>query len=73
MVYEEIRRYFDDHKIKQTPIAHEAGMTRQALSQSLLGKRCLMVDEYFGICHALGVPVDTFEPGSSDENRPSVA
>lgn len=32
------------------------------LSYLLNGKRKMSVEEYFAICDALAVPVDTFEP-----------
>lgn len=67
MVYEEIRRYMDDRSIKQAPIARKAGMTKQKLSRSLNGKRDITADEYLEICHALEVPVNTFDICSSAE------
>lgn len=57
---EKIKYYIESHGIKQAFIANKAGMTLSNLNESLNGKRKFTVDEYFGVCTALGLPVDYF-------------
>lgn len=61
MVYQRIRKYLEEFGIKQAAIAKKSGMTKQALSDSLRGERNLTAEEYFSICHALNVDVNTFD------------
>ncbi len=61
MVYQRIREYLEENGIKQAVVAKKSGMTKQALSDSLCGKRNLTAEEYFSICHALNVDVNTFD------------
>lgn len=61
MVYQRIREYLEENGITQAFIAKKTGMTKQALSDSLRGERNLTAEEYFSICHALNVDVNTFD------------
>lgn len=57
---ENIKSYLDDNYISQKLIVAETGMTQNAVSLSLSGKRKLTADEYISICQALNVPLETF-------------
>lgn len=60
MVYERIAKYIANNDIVQASVARKAGMTKQALSDSLRGVRKLSAEEYVSICHALNVDVGKF-------------
>lgn len=57
---ENINRYLEDNGIMKNFVAEKAGMTQNAMSLSLNGKRKLTADEYINICQALDVPFETF-------------
>lgn len=46
--------------LKQSWIAEQVGMSQNALTLSLNGKRKMKVDEYVSICGVLGVSLDKF-------------
>ncbi|NGM16983.1 helix-turn-helix domain-containing protein [Eggerthellaceae bacterium zg-893] len=60
MIAENIKAYMIENNIKQGQVGLKAGMTPQALSESLMGKRKLSIDEYVSLCDALHVSVDFF-------------
>lgn len=60
MLAENIRKYIEDNKMNQTAIGREAGLTKQAMSSAMNGKRKLSADEYLKICKVLGVSADFF-------------
>lgn len=60
MVYEEIRAYIEEKGLKQKTVAEKAGISKQAMSDSMRGVRRLTADEYVSICRVLGVSPDFF-------------
>ena len=60
MLAENIRKYIEDNNMNQTAIGRKAGLTKQAMSSAMNGKRKLSADEYIGICRVLGVSADFF-------------
>lgn len=69
MIAENIGKYMKENGIKQTYVADKAGMTKQALSESLNGNRKLAADEYVAICTALNVSTDKFTQIESETVR----
>lgn len=55
-----IANYIEQKGIKQIAIAKAIGITPQAMSETLLGKRKLSADEYGDICKFLGVSYGYF-------------
>lgn len=55
-----INNYLLENGIKKNHIAERTGITTNALSLALNGKRKLLADEYIRICDALEVPYDYF-------------
>lgn len=55
-----IKVYIDDRGIKMRSIAEKAGITIQAFSAMVNGKRRIEVSEYVAICDALDVPFNQF-------------
>lgn len=60
MIWKKVREYIEEKGFKQAAIARKASMTKQALSESLNGKRQITADEYVRICDALGVSTNFF-------------
>lgn len=55
-----IRKYLEDHGIKQTFISDRCGWTKQKTHAIVTGKRKITADEYGEVCDAVGVPYDFF-------------
>lgn len=55
-----INNYVQANGIKKKHLAKEAGMSSNAITLSLSGKRKLTADEYVSICKALKVPLTKF-------------
>lgn len=55
-----IKNYLENRGITQTFIAKKTGISINKLNMSLNGNRKLLAEEYFLICEALGVPLNTF-------------
>lgn len=55
-----IKDYINEKGLIQTRIAERAGIKRSRFNEILNGKRPMDADEYFRICDALEVEVDTF-------------
>ena len=53
MVYERINAAIEKSGIKQKIIAERIGISEQALSAMLAGRRKISVDEFFGLCVVL--------------------
>ena len=60
MLHEKIAEYIKENEISQKKLADRAGMSENALSLSLNGKRKLLADEYISICEAMCVPYSRF-------------
>lgn len=63
MVGEKIKNYLNEKGIKQTFLAEKTGFTNSIISDMCLGNRKIECVEYYKICKALGVPLDTFLVG----------
>lgn len=59
-LHERIAEYIKENDISQKKLADRTGMSENALSLSLNGKRKLLADEYIGICDAMCVPYNRF-------------
>lgn len=57
-----VKEYLDENGIKYSYLSEKIGMPMNTLSLLLNGKRKMSVEEYFTICEALELPVNTFEP-----------
>ena len=57
-----VKQYLDENGIKYSFLSEKIGIPMNVLSPLLNGKRKMRVEEYFLICNALELPVDTFEP-----------
>ena len=55
-----IADYIEKKGVKQVAIAKAIGITPQAMSETLLGRRTLTADEYGDICAFLNVPYSLF-------------
>lgn len=60
MVGERIKPYVTANGIKQSFLADKAGVDSPTMSDILNGKREVKVVEYYLICKALKVPMETF-------------
>ena len=60
MVAQTIAEYVYEKGIKQKAIALAIGISPQAMSETLAGKRMLSADEYRDICRFLEVPYERF-------------
>lgn len=60
MIYERIKAYLKNNNIRQTTLAKKTFLSDAAISMMLNGKRGILAEEYFSICAALGVPLNTF-------------
>lgn len=61
MIRKKIKNYLEERGISQTFLAEKTKMPLNILNPTLNGKRKLLTEEYFTICEALGVPLDTFK------------
>ena len=66
MVALEIKKYIDDHGIKQSVIAAKAGLTDVQLSAYLTGRIRLPADVFFTICAALEQSPERFAPNKKE-------
>lgn len=56
-----IKEYIRASGLKISAIAERAGIPMNKFSPMINGKRKITVEEYFAICDALGVSVNTFK------------
>lgn len=61
MIGQNIRSYLINNGITQTFISKRTNISMNILNPSLNGKRHIYAEEYFKICEALNVPLDTFQ------------
>lgn len=67
MIYEKLKDYLDDRRIKQTEVADALNTTPQRVSQIFNGKVRLCVDDLEEICVHFNVdPALFFEQGNSN-------
>lgn len=57
-----MKKYLDENGIKYSFLSEKIGIPMNVLSPLLNEKRKMGVEEYFLICDALGLPIDTFRP-----------
>lgn len=60
MLGKKIKMYLEEKGIKQSFLAEKTSIPQSTLSALLNDKRGILANEYFSICTALDVPVDTF-------------
>lgn len=60
MTGRKIKEYLKSKGISQTFVSKKTGIPITTLNAVLNGSRKLLAEEYFVICQALGVPLDTF-------------
>lgn len=60
MVYSRIAEFMRDKGITQSHVAKQTGLSANAVSQILKGERKITIEEYVGICAALGTSLDYF-------------
>lgn len=60
MTGRKIKEYLKSKGISQTFVSNKTGIPITTLNAVLNGNRKLLAEEYFVICQALGVPLDTF-------------
>jgi transcriptional regulator with XRE-family HTH domain len=60
MIGQRIKKYLDERGIKQTFLAQQTGLTDQIISDICNRDRKVEAMEYFKICKALDVPLETF-------------
>ena len=60
MIGTQIKNYIYGAGLKYGPVAEKAGIPLNVFSAIINNKRKITVEEYFAICEALGVNIDTF-------------
>ena len=60
LVYEKVRKYIDDHGMKQVAIAEKAGISKTTFNAIMNGKRTMYADDLRAICLALNVSPELF-------------
>lgn len=60
MLGKRIKEFLDNKGIKYSYIAERTGIPMNILSPMLNEKRDIKATEYFSICNALEIPLDTF-------------
>lgn len=63
MLGNKIKAYLDRNGIKYSFVSSKTGIPRNILSPMLNEKREIKAVEYFAICNALSVPLDSFASG----------
>lgn len=67
LVEAQVKDFVKENKISQKLLAQKSGLTENALSLILNGKRKLTADEYISICDALCVPYERFVPENNQK------
>lgn len=60
MIGEKIKQYLTDHGIMQKFLIEKTGIRKMRISDICAGKCRIEVTEYYKICKALNVPLETF-------------
>ena len=63
MIGAKIRAYLEERGIKQAFLVERTGLNANIISDICLGNRKVDCIEYYKICKALGVPLETFLEG----------
>lgn len=69
MLGKRIKAYLDEKGIKYTYLSEKTGLSMNILSPLLNGKREVKATEYFLICTALCVPLETFAEQAAPEKE----
>ena len=67
MLGKRIKKYLDENGIKYIFLAEKTKIPMNTISPILNGKREIKAEQYFLICHALGVPLDKFVKKDANE------
>ncbi len=67
MLGNKIKAYLDRNGIKYSFVSSKTGIPMNILSPMLNEKREIKAVEYFAICNALSVPLDSFASGSEQK------
>ena len=67
MVGRRIKQYLTDNGIKQSFLAEKTGMTPMVISDICNNGRKIDIVEYYKICKALNVPMETFIESEVEE------
>lgn len=59
-IYQKVKRYIEDHYLKQKSIAEAAGIPNATFNAMLNGKRKMYAEDLKAVCLALGVSADIF-------------
>lgn len=60
MLGKKIKSYLDENGIKYSYVSEKTGIPMNILSPMLNGKREIKATEYFSICSALKLPLESF-------------
>jgi transcriptional regulator with XRE-family HTH domain len=60
MTGKKIKNYLNNKGISQTFVSNKTGIPISTLNAALNGNRKILAEEYFLICQALEIPLDTF-------------
>lgn len=60
MTGKKIKDYLNNKGISQTFVSNKTGIPISTLNAALNGNRKILAEEYFLICQALEIPLDTF-------------
>lgn len=63
-----IKKYLDDNGIKYSYVSEKTGIPMNILSPMLNGKREIKATEYFVICTALKIPLESFAEKEKEVN-----
>lgn len=69
MLGELIGSFIKEKGMTQTGVAERAGLSKQALSDIVHGRRKIEATEYFSLCRALGCSINFFYEKLVEENR----
>lgn len=63
MVGARIKKYLEDHGIKQSFVAEKVGLSASQMSDICIKDRTIDCVEYYKICKVLNVPLEMFLEG----------
>ena len=71
-VAERLKQLVDNKGVTYSFISSRTGISVDAISKSLLGKRRLPADELVDICNVVGIELNELQPTRSDTKQSSV-
>lgn len=69
MLGNRIKEYLDSKGIRYSYLSEKTGIPANILSPMLNGKREIKALEYFSICSALDIPLETFAENQAKSHR----